>query len=57
MTQKNKHFGEVFDAHTTAEFQTRDIEATMATMADAPHLTHVPTDDRRQRPRRRAALL
>jgi carboxymethylenebutenolidase len=43
MTEKNKHFGEVFDAHTAAEFQSRDIEATMATMGDAPHVTHVPT--------------
>jgi carboxymethylenebutenolidase len=42
MTQKNKHFGEVFDAHTTAEFQTRDIEATMVTMGETPHVTHVP---------------
>jgi carboxymethylenebutenolidase len=33
----------MFDAHTAAEFQTRDIEATMATMNDAPHVTHVPT--------------
>ena len=31
MTGKSKPFGEVFDAHTFAEFQTRDIEATMAT--------------------------
>ncbi len=43
MTGDGKHFGEVFDAHTAAEFQTRDIEATMATMAGAPHVTHVPT--------------
>ena len=35
--------GAVFDAHTAAEFQTRDIEATMATMGGAPHVTHVPT--------------
>jgi carboxymethylenebutenolidase len=33
----------VFDAHTDAEFKTEDIEATMATLGDAPHLTHVPT--------------
>ena len=42
MTRDVKHFGEVFDAHTTAEFQTRDIEATMATMGGTPHVTHVP---------------
>jgi hypothetical protein len=41
MTAKNKHFGEVFDAHTAAEFQTRDIDATMATMGGAPYVTHV----------------
>jgi carboxymethylenebutenolidase len=42
MTGKSKSFGEVFDAHTAAEFQTRDIEATMATMGETPHVTHVP---------------
>ena len=43
MTSDPKRLGATFDAHTDAEFRTRDIEATMATMADAPHLTHVPT--------------
>jgi carboxymethylenebutenolidase len=43
MTGKSKSFDEVFDAHTAAEFQTRDIEATMATMSGTPHVTHVPT--------------
>jgi carboxymethylenebutenolidase len=38
-----KGLGAVFDAHTEAEFKTRDIKATMATMGDAPHVTHVPT--------------
>jgi len=38
MTRDVKHFGKVFDAHTTAEFQTRDIEATMATW-DAPRMS------------------
>ena len=33
----------MFDAHTDAEFKTRDIEATMATMGETPHVTHVPT--------------
>jgi len=42
MTGKSKSLGEVFDAHTAAEFQTRDIEATMATMGETPHVTHVP---------------
>jgi carboxymethylenebutenolidase len=43
MSTDTGHFGSTFDAHTAAEFKTRDIEATMATMSDAPHLTHVPT--------------
>jgi carboxymethylenebutenolidase len=34
--------GAVFDAHMHAEFVTRDLDATMATMTDAPHLIHVP---------------
>lgn len=42
MTADPKHLGATFDAHTAAEFETRDIEATMATMGEAPHLTHVP---------------
>jgi carboxymethylenebutenolidase len=32
----------VFDAHVRAEFVARDIKMTMATMGDAPHMTHVP---------------
>jgi carboxymethylenebutenolidase len=43
MSGDPKRRGAVFDAHTTAEFQARDIEATMATMGGAPHVTHVPT--------------
>ena len=38
-----KDLGAMFDAHTNAEFVTRDIDATMATMGPAPHVTHVPT--------------
>jgi carboxymethylenebutenolidase len=37
-----KDLGEVFDAHTGAEFETRDIDATMATMTETPSVTHVP---------------
>jgi carboxymethylenebutenolidase len=33
----------VFDAHMRAEFQDLDLEATMATMSEAPHVHHVPT--------------
>ncbi len=43
MTASPNKLGGVFDAHTAAEFKTRDIEATMATMAAKPHVTHVPT--------------
>ena len=43
MTADPKGLGALFDAHTRAEFETRDIEATMATMGDRPHVTHVPT--------------
>ncbi len=38
-----KGLGAMFDAHTEAEFKLRDIDATMATMGEAPHVTHVPT--------------
>jgi carboxymethylenebutenolidase len=34
--------GAVFDAHVRAEFVERDVDATMATMTDAPYVTHVP---------------
>ena len=43
MSADPKGLGAMFDAHTDAEFKTRDIEATMATMSEAPHVTHVPT--------------
>jgi carboxymethylenebutenolidase len=43
MSKDPKGYGATFDAHTRAEFDTHDIEATMATMGSAPHLTHVPT--------------
>jgi len=34
--------GAIFDAHVRAEFVERSVEATMATMTDAPYVTHVP---------------
>ncbi len=34
--------GALFDAHMAAEFTAPDLDATMATMTDAPVLTHVP---------------
>lgn len=35
--------GALFDEHTRAEFQTRDLDATMATMVAEPSVLHVPT--------------
>jgi carboxymethylenebutenolidase len=43
MTADPKRLGAMFDAHCAAEFETRDINATMATMSEAPHITNVPT--------------
>lgn len=34
--------GAVFDRHVRAEFVERSVNATMATMTDAPYVTHVP---------------
>ena len=42
MTSDSKGLGALFDAHCAAEFETRDIDATMATMSDQPHITNVP---------------
>ena len=36
------NLGSIFDAHVHAEFVERDIDATMATMTNAPYVTHVP---------------
>ncbi|MEU8828072.1 ester cyclase [Streptomyces sp. NPDC048636] len=33
----------VWDLHTSSEFETRDVDATMSTMTDAPEVLHVPT--------------
>src|SRR4029450_5313334 len=43
MASDPKGLGAKFDAHTNAEFNTRDMDATMATMGDAPPAPHVPT--------------
>jgi len=32
----------VFDPHVRAEFAEQSVDATMATMTDAPYVTHVP---------------
>jgi carboxymethylenebutenolidase len=35
--------GAVFDEHVASEFETKDIDATMATMVPEPYVWHVPT--------------
>jgi carboxymethylenebutenolidase len=44
MTGSDRHGGlaDVLDDHLAAEFATRDVDATMATMTDDPYLNHVP---------------
>jgi carboxymethylenebutenolidase len=37
------NLGAIFDLHVASEFETEDLDATMATMVEAPHVTHVPT--------------
>jgi carboxymethylenebutenolidase len=39
----SSNLGAMFDAHCDAEFNTRDVDATMATMGPSPHITNVPT--------------
>ena len=46
----NEDPGAVFDAHVRAEFVERSVEATMATMTDAPYVTHVPVMTGGRRP-------
>lgn len=33
----------LWDEHCRYEFETRDVDATMATMVDAPYVNHIPT--------------
>lgn len=33
----------LWDAHCRCEFETRDVDATMATMVDQPYVNHIPT--------------
>jgi carboxymethylenebutenolidase len=44
MTDSDQHgaMANVFDDHLAAEFVTRDVDATMATMTDDPYVNHVP---------------
>jgi hypothetical protein len=40
--ERGTDFAAVFDEHMGGEFARRDLEATMATMSDEPHVYHVP---------------
>jgi carboxymethylenebutenolidase len=42
LTDRQKSMAALFEKHVGAELD-GDLEATMATMSDAPHLNHVPT--------------
>ena len=33
----------LWEAHTRTEFETRDVDATMASMVDQPYVNHIPT--------------
>ncbi len=33
----------LWEAHTAAEFEARDVDATMATMVAEPYVNHIPT--------------
>jgi carboxymethylenebutenolidase len=33
----------LWEAHLRHEFDTRDVDATMATMAEVPYVNHIPT--------------
>ena len=39
---QDEDLGAIFDAHVSAEFDAKDLAATMATMSERPHLNHVP---------------
>lgn len=39
----NHHLEALWEAHCRCEFETRDVDATMATMVGEPYVNHVPT--------------
>jgi carboxymethylenebutenolidase len=41
-SDRRSELADVLDDHLAAEFATRDVDATMATMTDDPYLNHVP---------------
>ncbi|MFI5322412.1 MAG: hypothetical protein ACHQ6U_02510 [Thermodesulfobacteriota bacterium] len=42
LTPEQQEMVEIWDRHTSYEFETKDTEETMRTMTDAPHVNHVP---------------
>lgn len=42
LTPEQRAMVATWERHTASEFQTADIDATMATMTEAPHVNHVP---------------
>jgi carboxymethylenebutenolidase len=40
---ENRDLSALWDAHCRCEFETRDVDATMATMVGEPYVNHVPT--------------
>jgi len=42
LTQEQQRMVEIWERHTTAEFEEKNIDATMATMASDPFVNHVP---------------
>lgn len=43
MDREPDSLGDVFDKHIEFEFDKEDVDATMATMTEDPHVHHVPT--------------
>lgn len=42
LTPEQKKMVDIWEKHTMCEFETKDVEETMRTMTDEPHVNHVP---------------
>jgi carboxymethylenebutenolidase len=42
LTTEQKKMVDIWEKHTMCEFETKDVEETMRTMTDEPHVNHVP---------------
>ncbi len=42
LTPEQKKMVDIWEKHTMSEFETKDVEETMRTMTDEPHVNHVP---------------